>query len=134
MSEKNKKIRKALTLGTIVAVGAAGASDIIKKGNTSTEVSAPKLAKIYRVEPGDTAWGIDEKAGFRGDPREFTYQLDRTLPKDREGLLVPGDEIALPSNSKVGIEETVYLSDELPAFVPPQGGIQGDYPPPPPQG
>jgi hypothetical protein len=94
----NFVLRRTLAMGGLLVASTVGAHQLIEKGPTT---SNPGLVKEYVVKPGDTAWGISEKAFPGSDPREHTDMI----VKETGTTLSPGEKVILPDSAKIGIEK-----------------------------
>ena len=85
------------SLGTAATIGMLAVSLLAgRAGARPTHREAPRS---FRVQPGDTLWGIARQAvGPEGDPRPVVDELVRQN-HIRDALIAPGQRLVLSSTS-----------------------------------
>jgi LysM repeat protein len=98
MSRTNVRWRRAIVLVVLLAGGVttmAGLAGAKTPSPAATGVRSP-AARTYVVASGDTLWQIAVRlVGPREDPRPMVDRLS-TLNGIRDGVIVPGQRLALP--------------------------------------
>jgi hypothetical protein len=93
----NFVLRRTLAMGGLLVASTVGAHQLMEKGPMPSKAG---FVKEYVVKPGDTVWGISQRAFPGSDPREHTDMI----VKETGTTLSPGEKVMLPDSAEIGTE------------------------------